>query len=152
MINNDLAEMIRKSGGVSELSMALAHSYESNASRFSNPLNPTRKMFANTGTVRVNWEASANQVLGETEVLAAYEDASDEEGPERIFIKFADGSSLNGFDKLKIKTVVEVDDIGGRNPNRNQMRSALTTYLADLMTPDFEGKRVIDQNGMCVKS
>lgn len=149
MISHSLKELIAQGKGVEEMIINLEHQVK-DKTLFSFPLNKIRSKVKNTDLLRISWRSSNNSALGESEVIEAFDDVESQGAAENIFIKFKDGTTLSNFDQYKIKTKVDVSDSGGKNPNRNELRTALKRFLSELMTADGTKKRLLDDKGSVV--
>lgn len=147
-ISNDLYKEIEQGGGAVSVSLGLCSAVDQSPNKVAGLLSNAHGVFSKTEMVALSWTAENNQVLDPEEVVTEARTARQEEF-DKIFIKLKRGS-INGLSKYKITEPIEVRDLGGKNADHVQVRDAMADYLIRLMTPDANGKRVLDEKGNMV--
>jgi hypothetical protein len=151
LVSDDLKRQIEKSGGVESLTLRFAES-KHEGFKFSETLDPTKNLIPNTSFLSITWDTRNGDLLDEDAVMKAYNEAdSDEPDIENIIIRFADGTTQTGLSKYKVRRRVTVSDIGGKNPNRFEIRTELAKYLIELMDTGDDGKRTLTSEGYYIR-
>lgn len=148
--SSDLEKEIEAGGGVLQVSLGLTSAMAGSQNPVAGLLSNAHTVFSKPGLVTLNWRAEGKSTLDTKEVANEARTAHDENF-DQIFIKLKHGS-INGLSKYKISSTISVKDIGGKNPDHDQVRQAMIDYLGNLLTPDAEGNRVLDDNGILVKN
>lgn len=144
-VTKQLSKEIDRAGGAIGFTVGVTSVDSSNKSELLGVLSSVRGYMPSSGLLTVDWRSKDR--LPTAKVIEAYDEAQQQEEVESVIIHLQDGSSIRGLSKFKIKKVVHVNDIGGKNPDRAELARRMVTYLEELCTPGADGKRILDESG-----
>lgn len=144
-VSSKLAKEIDRAGGANGFTVGVTSVDPNSKSALLGMLSSVRSYMPSSGLLTVDWKSKDK--LSTEKVIAAYDEAQQQEEVETVIIHLNDGSSIRGLAKFKIKKVVHVEDIGGKNPNRGELMHKMVLYLEELCTPGNDGKRILDESG-----
>jgi len=144
-VSSKLAKEIDRAGGANGFTVGVTSVDPNSKSALLGLLSSVRSYMPSSGLLTVDWKSKDK--LSTEKVIAAYDEAQQQEEVETVIIHLNDGSSIRGLAKFKIKKVVHVEDIGGKNPNRDELMHKMVLYLEELCTPGSDGKRILDESG-----
>lgn len=144
-VSSSLHGEIQRGGGATGFTLGVSSVVPKSESLLFGMLNSAKSYMPSSGLITIDWKSKTS--LATDAVIAAYEEAQQQDEVDSVIIHLKDGSSIRGLSKFKIKRNIEVEDIGGKNPSRDGLIRSMLTYLEDLVTPDSSGKRVIDESG-----
>lgn len=144
-ISSNLAGEIRRGGGATGFSLAVSAPSETSKNPLMGMLSSIKKHIPATGSLTVDWKSKS--ALPTDAVVRAYSDAKDDEEVDSIIIHLKNGSTIRRLSKYKVKQSVEVTDIGGKNPHNDELAQRMIQYLEELLSPDAEGGRVLNDDG-----
>lgn len=151
LVENSLSEAIARGNGVRELEMGLLRTATPKTSKFAVSLSKLFGDVGDTTAIQVSFSAN-NGKLSDKDVTDAFNecDKTVADGISKVRLHLNDGSVINGFSKYKVRKLVHISDIGGKSPNRHELRREFTQYLKELQTVK-NGKRIIDSSGQLIK-
>lgn len=144
-VTNKLSKEIDRAGGAVGFTVGVTSVDSNNKSELIGVLSNVRGYMPSSGLLTVDWRSKDR--LPTSKVIEAYDEAQQQEEVESVIIHLSDGSSIRGLSKFKIKKVIHVSDIGGKNPNRGELAEKMVRYLDELCTPGSDGKRILDDSG-----
>lgn len=144
-VTKKLTQEINRAGGAVGFTVGVTSVNTDNKSELLGVLSNVRGYMPSSGMLTVDWRSKDK--LPTQKVIDAYEEAQKQDEIESVIIHLSDGSSIRGLSKFKIKKVVEVDDVGGNNPDREELLRKMVLYLDELCTPGDDGKRILDESG-----
>lgn len=145
-VTNELSKEIDRAGGAIGFTVGVTSVESNNQSALLGILSSVRGYMPSSGLLTVDWRSKDR--LPTAKVIEAYDEAQKQEEVESVIIHLNDGSSIRGLSKFKIKKVVHVNDIGGKNPDRAELVRKMVIYLEELCTPGADGKRILDDSGV----
>lgn len=144
-VTKELGKEIDRAGGAVGFTLGVSQVNPNNQSPLLGMLSDVRGYMPSSGLLTVDWHSKDK--LPTAKVMEAYEEAQQQDSIESVIIHLNDGSSIRSLSKFKIKKVVHVDDIGGKNPNREELKRRMVVYLQELCMPGADGKRILDDSG-----
>lgn len=144
-VSSSLAKEIDRAGGATGFTVGVTSVDPNSKSALLGALSGVRGYMPSSGILTVDWKSKDK--LPTAKVIAAYDEAQQQEEVETVIIHLGDGSSIRGLSKFKIKKTVHVDDTGGKNPDRDELVRKMVLYLEELCTPGIDGKRILDESG-----
>lgn len=144
-VSSSLSKEIDRAGGANGFTVGVTSVDPNSKSELLGVLSGVRSYMPSSGILTVDWKSKDK--LSTEKVIAAYDEAQQQEEVETVIIHLNDGSSIRGLSKFKIKKTVHVDDIGGKNPDRGELVHKMVLYLEELCTPGKDGKRILDESG-----
>lgn len=144
-ITKELTKEIDRAGGAVGFTVGVTSVNDNNQSALLGALSSVRGYMPSSGLLTVDWRSKDK--LPTQKVIEAYDEAQKQEEIESVIIHLGDGSSIRGLSKFKIKKIVHIDDVGGKNPDRAELLSKMVLYLEELCTPGADGKRILDDSG-----
>lgn len=144
-VTNQLSKEIDRAGGAVGFTVGVTQTDPNSKSALIGMLSGVRGYMPSSGLVTVDWKSKDK--LPTKKVIEAYDEAQKQDEVESVIIHLSDGSSIRGLSKFKIKQTVHVDDVGGRNPDRAELKRKMVLYLDELCTPGADGKRILDESG-----
>lgn len=145
-VTKDLSKEIERAGGAVGFTVGVSTIDPNSKSDLLGALSSVRGYMPSSGLLTVDW--SSKDKLPTAKVMQAYDEAQQQEEVESVIIHLSDGSTIRGLSKFKIKKVVHVDDVGGKNPDRAELKRRMVMYLQELRTPGSDGKRILDDSGV----
>ncbi|MBN7869936.1 hypothetical protein J0M44_26195 [Pseudomonas aeruginosa] len=144
-VSSSLQGEIRRGGGATGFTLGLSSAVANTTNPLLGMLSSAKNYMPNSGLVTVGWKSKTQ--LSTDAVVAAYNDAQNQSEIDSVIIHLKDGSSIRSLSKFKIKSNIEVEDIGGKNPNRDELFRKMLVYLEELLEPADQHGRVLDQTG-----
>lgn len=144
-VSSGLRGEIARGGGAKGFTLGLSESVPNTDSELLGMLSGVKRYMPSTGMMTVEWKSK--DTLPTEKVIEAYDEAREQEEIDGVIIHLADGSSIRGAAKFKIKKTIEVTDVGGKNPDRAELMRKMLVYLEELCTPGDNGKRILDESG-----
>lgn len=144
-VSSSLSKEIDRAGGANGFTVGVTSVDPNNKSELLGALSGVRGYMPSSGILTVDWKSKDK--LPTDKVIAAYDEAQQQEEVETVIIHLNDGSSIRGLSKFKIKKTVHIDDVGGKNPDRGELVHKMVLYLEELCTPGKDGKRILDESG-----
>ncbi|WP_176513488.1 hypothetical protein [Pseudomonas faucium] len=144
-VTKDLSKEIERAGGAVGFTIGVSSVDPNSDSALLGALSSVRGYIPSSGVLTVGW--SSKDKLPKEKVMKAYEEAQEQDEIESAIIHLGDGSSIRGMSKFKIKKLVHVNDIGGKNPDRSELKRKMVFYLDELRKPGSDGKRILDDSG-----
>uniref|UniRef100_A0A7C2BA61 Uncharacterized protein n=1 Tax=Pseudomonas graminis TaxID=158627 RepID=A0A7C2BA61_9PSED len=144
-ITTELSKEIDRAGGATGFTVGVTSVDPNNKSALLGALSSVRSYMPSSGILTVDWRS--RDKLPTSKVIEAYDEAQQQSEVESVIIHLQDGSSIRGLSKFKIKKTVQVEDVGGKNPNLEELRRKMVLYLEELCTPGVDGKRILDESG-----
>lgn len=144
-VTKELSKEIDRAGGAVGFTVGVNTVDPNNKSELVGALSSVRGYMPSSGLLTVDWRSKDK--LPTAKVMKAYDEAQQQEEIESVIIHLNDGSSIRGLSKFKIKKIVHVDDVGGKNPDRVELKRKMVLYLDELCTPGADGKRILDDSG-----
>ncbi|WP_367598035.1 hypothetical protein [Pseudomonas fulva] len=145
-VTKDLSKEIERAGGAVGFTIGVTSVDPNSDSALLGALSSVRGYIPSSGILTVGW--TSKDKLPKDKVMKAYKDAQEQDEIESAIIHLGDGSSIRGMSKFKIKKLVHVDDVGGKNPDRNELKRKMVFYLDELRKPGSDGKRILDDSGV----
>jgi hypothetical protein len=149
-ISGGLQEEIDEGGGAVGFTLGMSRGVNDSDNELLDVLSKVRGYMPSSGMLTVDWRSKDK--LPTAKVIEAYAEAKNLEEIENVIIHLNSGSSIRNLSKYKIKRVVEVSDIGGRNPDRAELCRKMVIYLDELTSLNVHGKRILDENGVMVNN
>ena len=149
-ISGGLKEEIDQGGGAVGFTLGMSRGAVDSENELLDVLSQVRSYMPSNGMLTVEWRSKDK--LPTDKVIEAYTEAQDLDEIEKLIIHLDSGSTIRNLSKYKIKRTVEVDDVGGRNPDRAELCRKMVNYLEELTTVNLEGKRILDDNGVMVNN
>lgn len=144
-VTSKLTDEIDRAGGAVGFTVGVTSVNDKTESALLGVLSNVRGYMPSSGLLTVDWRSKDK--LPTQKVIAAYEEAQNQDEIESVIIHLGDGSSIRGLSKFKIKKTVEVADIGGNNPDRGELLRKMVLYLEELCTLGADNKRILDESG-----
>jgi len=140
-----LPAMIKRGGGVDELVMDLAHAQPHKNYPFAHRMNSQRNIIKGTDFLRVTHK-SKKGVLDEEDVISAFSEQNNDEGPDKVVIRLKDGTTIDDLSKLKHRRLITVSGTDGGAPNVSELVQGMYDYMDDLQKV-VSDSRVLNVNG-----
>jgi hypothetical protein len=144
-VSSGLRSEIERGNGAVGFTLGLSESVPNAKSELLGMLSGVKGYMPSSGVMTVEWKSKDR--LPVEKVIQAYDEAQQQEEIDSVIIHLADGSSIRGLSKFKIKRTIEVADVGGKNPDRAELGHKMVAYLEQLCTPGRNGKRILDEFG-----
>jgi hypothetical protein len=144
-VSSSLSKEIDRAGGANGFTVGVTRVDPNSKSELLGVLSGVRSYMPSSGILTVEWKSKDK--LSTEKVIAAYDEAQQQEEVESVIIHLNDGSSIRELSKFKIKKTVHVEDVGGKNPDRAELAHKMVLYLEELCTPGKDGKRILDESG-----
>lgn len=136
---------IERGKGAVGFTLGLSESVPNAESELLGMLSGVKSYMPSNGMMTVGWKSSDR--LPTEKVIQAYDEAQAQDEIESVIIHLADGSSIRDMAKFKIKKTIEVEDVGGKNPNRGELAQKMLAYLEELCEPGADGNRMLNEFG-----
>ncbi|MCX2709090.1 hypothetical protein [Pseudomonas sp. DCB_BG] len=144
-VSSALRGEIERGKGAVGFTLGLSESVPNAESELLGMLSGVKGYMPSNGMMTVEWKSK--DTLPVDKVIAAYDEAQQQDEIDSVIIHLANGSSIRGLAKFKIKKTIEVEDVGGKHPNRAELSQKMLVYLEELCEPGANGKRILDEFG-----
>lgn len=144
-VSSGLRSEIERGKGAVGFTLGLSESVPNAESELLGMLSGVKGYMPSNGMMTVEWKSKDR--LPVDKVIKAYDEAQQQDEIDSVIIHLANGSSIRGLAKFKIKKTIEVEDVGGKNPNRAELNQQMLVYLDELCEPGVNGKRILDEFG-----
>ncbi|MER1087815.1 hypothetical protein AAA607_29245 [Pseudomonas aeruginosa] len=144
-VSASLQGEIRRGGGATGFTLGLSAAVANTKNPLLGMLSSAKNYMPNSGLVTIDWKSKTQ--LSTDAVIEAYNDAQNQSEIDSVIIHLKDGSTIRSLSKFKIKRNIEVEDIGGKNPNRDELVRRMVVYLNELLEPADQHRKVLDQTG-----